>query len=64
MPYPHSAVVDLDAVQLLRSLGSASWLAEDDGGGSTAATIRAVGEHDLLDCSHRLAEVVLNEIPC
>lgn len=64
MLYLHCAVVNLDTVQFVRSLGGASWLGEDDGGGATAAAVRAIGEHDLLDCSHRLAEVVLNEIPC
>lgn len=59
--YLHCTVVDLDTVQLMRGLSSTSWLGEDNGGSATAAATRSVGEHDLLDSSHRFAEVVLNE---
>ena len=57
----HSAVVDLHAVQLACGLSGASCLREDDGGGATAATSRAVGEHDLLHRSYGFAEVILNK---
>ena len=60
----HRTVVDLDAVQFVCGLSGTSCLDEDDGGGAAAATSRSVGEHDLLDSSHRFAEVVLNEFPC
>ena len=62
--YLHRTVVNLDPVQLVRGLSSTSRLGEDDSGGATAAASRAVREHDLLDGSHRFAEVVLNEVPC
>jgi hypothetical protein len=60
--YLHRTIVDLDTVQLLRGLGGASWLHEDNGGGTTAAAVGSVGKHDLLHSSDRFAEVVLNEI--
>lgn len=62
--YLHRTVVDLDTVQLVCGLSGTSWLGEDNGGSATATASRAVGEHDLLDGSHRFAEVVLNEFPC
>ena len=62
--YLHRTVVNLDTVQLVRGLSSTSRLGEDNSGSATAATSRAVGKHDLLDGSHRFAEVVLNEVPC
>ena len=62
--YLHRTVVNLDTIQLVRGLSSTSRLGEDDSGSATAAASRAVSKHDLLDGSHRFAEVVLNEVPC
>ena len=55
----HRLVVDLDTVELFRSLSSASWAAERNGCNAPTLSIRSIGQESPLNRSNSLGKVLL-----